>query len=254
MIARIWGMSVNMDTYSNILFTGDCHAQFERFKDMAKPYKPAETAIVILGDVGINLLSSWENQYSKQQLISYGYTYYLLRGNHDKRPEKLKKIKKIFDTNVNNYVYVERGYPTIKYLIDGLIYGFNGKKALALGGAYSPDAKWRLAQNLPYEPDEQMSNTEFLNAYELYKNQEEKLDLILSHSCPYEWLPQDLLLSGISQKDMDYHTENWLQKFADLNHYSIWLYGHFHDNRIAVHGNTLRIMLYKNIINLKEVS
>lgn len=51
-------------------------------------------------------------------------------------------------------VYYEPEYPNILFAKDGEIYDFDGKKAIAIGGAYSCDKEYRLLTGLPWFQDE----------------------------------------------------------------------------------------------------
>ena len=51
--------------------------------------------------------------------------------------------------------YVQKEYPNLLFAEDGEIYEFNGKKAIAIGGAYSVDKFYRIATGAPWFPTEQ---------------------------------------------------------------------------------------------------
>ena len=51
-----------------------------------------------------------------------GYTFYILRGNHEERPERIKDMRMVFDDTVENFVYMQDDWDRIKYFIDGNIY------------------------------------------------------------------------------------------------------------------------------------
>ena len=82
---------------SNVIFTGDTHggvAAISRVGNIQRnmpEYKPEETMIVILGDAGLNFwLNNTDKKY-KKLLNSMGYYIYCVRGNHEQRPELVKK-------------------------------------------------------------------------------------------------------------------------------------------------------------------
>lgn len=52
-------------------------------------------------------------------------------------------------------VYYEPEFLNIVFAKDGEIYDLDGKKAIAIGGAYSRDKEYRLLTGLPWFPDEQ---------------------------------------------------------------------------------------------------
>ena len=85
-------------------------------------YKPENTAIVILGDSGLNFwLNNTDKKY-KKLLNSMGYHIYCVRGNHEQRPELVKNMIRVEDVNVDNTVWMEESFPNIRYFIDGNIY------------------------------------------------------------------------------------------------------------------------------------
>ena len=77
----------------NFIITGDTHgrvpARLDRIKAERPDLIPEETAIVILGDAGINYWLNKSDQKNKRIISGYGYTIYCVRGNHEERPENL---------------------------------------------------------------------------------------------------------------------------------------------------------------------
>lgn len=157
-----------------------------------------------------------------------------------------------FDNITKNYIYYEENYPNIKYMIDGYVYQIDKYSALVLGGAYSVDKEYRLSMAQFHKntwtgwfPQEQLSAEEMNEIYKTYKG--ENIDFILSHTCPYDWMPTDLFLSGINQDTVDNSMEHWLDTIKTDVSWNYWLFGHFHDNRIIAPGVE---MLYKDLENL----
>lgn len=68
----------------------------------------------------------------KKKLTKLGYNFYLIRGNHEDRPQNIPDMIEVFDEEVKNKVYMEEARPTIKYLMDGEIYEIGGHRALVL--------------------------------------------------------------------------------------------------------------------------
>ena len=67
---------------------------------------------------------------------------------------------------------------------------------------------------------------------QLTKNQW-KIDVVLSHTLPYEYMPTDLFLSGIDQSKVDNSTEHWLSDIESKLDYKWWYAGHYHTSRIT---------------------
>lgn len=217
----------------NYLITGDTHGVFEpRLQSIAdkKLYKPNETAIIILGDSGILYYGGKREYKMKVELQKTGYIFYLVRGNHEKRPTDIEEMLFEYDGEVNNYVYYEESFPNIRYLADGEIYNFDGFNCLILGGAYSIDKEYRLSQGWNWFENEQLSAEE----RRIISNKVKGLsvDFILSHTCPKSFEPTDLFLPFIDQSKVDKSMEIWLDEIKDIVNWKIYLFGHFHKDRI----------------------
>ena len=213
--------------------TGDTHGDMHRFKNY--PYeRDGNTAVIILGDSGVNYFLSLRDRRVKHELQKSGYLYYLVRGNHEARPEEVADIELTNDLLVGNEVYVEPEFPAIRYLKDGGIYNFNGHKTLVIGGAYSVDKWYRLSRNLIWHKNEQLTGEEKEKIYEEVKGQD--FDFVFTHTCPYSWIPTDLFIPGINQDTVDNSTELWLEDIKEAINYKVWLFGHYHADRIERPG------------------
>ena len=209
--------------------TGDTHGDMHRFKKY--PYeRDGNTAVIILGDSGVNYFLSLRDRRVKHELQDSGYLYYLVRGNHEARPEDVADIELTNDLLVGNEVYVEPEFPAIRYLKDGGIYNFNGHKTLVIGGAYSVDKWYRLSRNLIWHKNEQLTGEEKEKIYETVKGQD--FDFVFTHTCPYSWIPTDLFIPGINQDTVDNSTELWLDDIKEAINYKVWLFGHYHADRV----------------------
>lgn len=248
----------------NWLVTGDTHgdvkSRIEYIKQCKSYCKPEDTAIIILGDAGINyfmmqdkpakdeiksLLYYLSNDYTqKEYMQNSGYKFYLVRGNHEQRPELVPNIKQIYDNDVNGKVYYEKAFPNIRYFKDGAIYNINDKNILVIGGAYSIDKYYRLSHGMNWFKDEQLTEKERNKILKNVKNKQ--FDYIFTHTCPACWLPTDLFLPGIDQSTVDNSMEIWLDTIKESITFDRWLFGHFHADRYYV--NEPAIMLYNKVI------
>lgn len=230
----------------NWYITGDCHGSIGRFIHFS-PEEPENTAIIILGDAGINYTFDKIDIALKRQLEETKMTYYLVRGNHEERPENIAGIQTIFDKEVENDVFIEPEFPHIKYLKDGYIYNINGFSALVLGGAYSVDKEYRLRYGAKWFKSEQLTEKEKFLIFNKIKNQ--KFDFIFSHTCPISFEPTDLFLH-INQNSVDKSMENWLEEVKNNCDWSVWCFGHFHSDRLERPNVE---MFYTDITPLDEI-
>lgn len=225
----------------NVLLTGDTHGRVEaRLKIIKTDYSeyiPSETAIIILGDSGINYYQNKSERRKKEIISAFGYTIYCVRGNHEERPENISTMREVYDNEICGLVYMEEDFPLIKYLVDGGEYVIKGHSCLVIGGAYSVDKQWRLERAKFFGEsfsgwfaDEQLSPEEM----ELIENKVrgKTYDFVFSHTAPIDWEPTDLFLNGINQSLVDKSMEYFLQKIKSRIRWGVWCFGHYHADRI----------------------
>lgn len=234
------------------LVTGDTHGEvFERLNQIPKDkYKPEETALIILGDVGLNFYLNKNDLKEKQKIQKSGFTIYCVRGNHEQRPQYLPTIENILDENVENFVWREPQFPNINYLKDGQEYTILKKRILVIGGAYSVDKWYRIERyhGKGWFPTEQLTKDEMRIISRAFKGT--IMDIVLTHTCPYSWRPTDLFLPMIDQDTVDNSMELWMEEFKNTFYWSYWLCGHYHADRKL---NDKAMMLYHSIIDLKDL-
>ncbi|MCM1324380.1 MAG: metallophosphoesterase [Acetobacter sp.] len=228
------------------LVTGDCHGNFSRFFNptFLGDDDPANFGVIVLGDFGVNFYLNKTDKKNKRKLEKTGLTFFLVRGNHEARPQHLPNIKCAFNHEIGGMTYFEEEFPHIHYLINNQIYTFGNYTALVIEGAYSVDKWYRLQRagltgNEDYEvmakkagwfADEQLSKSEMEWAEKVIVNK--KVDFVFSHTCPFSWQPFDLFLGGIDQSTVDHTMETWMDSLKDKFDWNIWLFGHFHDDRL----------------------
>lgn len=213
-----------------IYITGDCHRDFRKLEMFCHNYETSsDDVMIILGDAGINFdLGKWDRS-AKTLLSRLPMTFFCIHGNHEARPQSLEGYReKMWN---GGSVYYEEEYPGVFFAKDGEIYDLNGKKAIAIGGAYSIDKEWRLLRGAPWFEDEQPSE-------EIKEYVEDKLaeinwqvDYVLSHTAPLKYEPRELFLEGIDQSKVDKSTEEWLSDIEEKLDYEKWYFGHYHGNK-----------------------
>lgn len=235
-------------------FSGDKHGNLNNFYIIEstikeKGYNSQECGVIILGDVGFNFYLDERDEHLKKRFTkNCNYTIYCLKGNHDARPQLIKNINKIYDYNVCGPVYQEEKYPNIKYFLDtiGQTYTIQGYRVLTIGGAYSIDKYYRIENNWEWFEDEQLSTGEM--TYISNKILGNNFDFVLTHTCPYSWMPIDLFLNSIDQSKVDNSMEIWLDELKNKINYKCWLFAHFHDDRLVCPKVE---MLYNDVVELE---
>lgn len=145
--------------------TGDCHSDFKKIQIFCKMQRTTlSDVIIILGDAGINYFLDKTDYKLKKNLSKLPITLLMVAGNHEERPYNIPTYtEKIWNEGV---VYWEEEFPNLLFTKDGEIYNLNGKKAIALGGAYSVDKEFRQMAGLPWFADEQPSKQINVSNYE----------------------------------------------------------------------------------------
>lgn len=224
--------------FDKVYFLGDIHGRVPRsIKNLQKTAEATNEhyAVILLGDVGANYYGDERDNVLKNDLAKQkNLTFYCLRGNHEMRPKDCN-IPIVLNEDVIQDVYQEEAYPTINYLIDGKMYDFNGYEVLAIGGAYSVDKFYRLSNGWSWFANEQLTTKEMEAIFEYWKD-DGYVDIVISHTCPFEWQPTDLFLPEINQSTVDNTMEKWLSTLEKEIGYQSWLFGHFHDNRRIMPG------------------
>lgn len=222
--------------------TGDLHGDVHPFLEQL-PFH-SDDCIIVLGDSGANFYSNGSklDVSFKEKLNNWGYTWYMVKGNHDKRPETVESMETKYDENVGGMVYYQEQFPNIRYFRMYGDYTIDGKSILVMGGAYSMDKIFRLENNWPWFDDEQMSKEEMKNCFENYAGQ--TFDCVLTHTCPFGFIPAEFPYDS----RIDYSMEHFFDKIEKNISYNRWYFGHFHrDMDIKSHNATL---LYYSLIPL----
>ena len=214
-----------------IYITGDKHADFrEVFYFCYANETTLDDILIVLGDAGINYYANDKDKELKNSLKEhYSITLFCIHGNHEERPQNIKtyKTKKFHD----GIVYYEEEYPNILFAKDGEVYNFNNHKVLVIGGAYSVDKYFRLSRGYNWyeskQPDDKIKN----KVKKVLKDLDNKVDIILSHTCPYKYLPKEMFLEGIDQSTVDNSAEYFLDEIEESTDYNLWYCGHYHTDK-----------------------
>ena len=229
-----------------IYITGDKHADFSDIFDFCNTNETTTNdTMIILGDAGINYFLNKKDYLLKDELKKLPITLFCIHGNHEERPENISSYKeKIF---CEGTIYYEDDYPNILFAKDAEVYNFNGIKTMVIGGAYSVDKDYRLVMGYRWFPSEQPSKETKDKVLKKLESLNNKIDVILSHTCPYKYLPYEVFLSNVDQSGVDNSTEEFLDKIEDKTNYKKWYCGHFHTDKCV---DKIRFMMY-DIIEFK---
>ena len=211
-----------------VYFTGDIHGvPWKIIKFADKMELTSKDTIVILGDVGVNYFLDERDEALKTIIDKLGVNILCIHGNHEIRPVNIPSYK-LQNWNKGK-VWCEEKFPNLKFANDGEIYHSEGRRYIAIGGAYSVDKYYRQARGLGWWDDEQPSDE--IKIYVENQLAEGDFDIILSHTCPYKYEPTDMFISGVDQSRVDKTTEEWLDKIEESCNYSAWFCGHWHTDR-----------------------
>ena len=227
-----------------IYITGDKHGDYNDIFNFCYKHKTTRDDImIILGDAGINYYLDDRDYILKNSLLQLPITLFCIHGNHEERPENIRSYKtKSFQ---NGIVYYEEEYPNIIFAKDGEIYDFNNQKTLVIGGAYSVDKDYRLMMGYNWYSSEQPSEETKNKVKKVIKDN--KIDVILSHTCPFKYVPYEVFMRGIDQSKVDKSTENFLDEIENTTYYKIWYCGHYHTDKTI---DKIRFMM-NDIIEFK---
>ena len=208
-----------------IYYTGDIHGnprEIVQFCDRQKLTQ--KDTLVLLGDVGANYFLNRRDAGMKGRLTLVKPTLLGIHGNHEVRPANIPT----YQTKVWNggTVWVEEAFPRLLFAMDGEIFDLEGLRHLVIGGAYSVDKFYRLARGYGWWPDEQPSQGIKDKVIKTLDTCGWHVDTVLSHTCPYQYEPQEAFLPMIDQSTVDDSTEKWLEEIEQKLRYDHWYCGH----------------------------
>ena len=210
--------------------TGDTHGDFSRFSRFNMISKPTEDdTMIILGDAGFNYYLDSRDRKKKDFVNNFPFITFCIHGNHEARPCDISSYAT--KSYCGGIVWYEEEYPNILFAKDGEVYDFDGYSCIVLGGAYSVDKFYRLSRGWSWFENEQPSDEIKAYAEKQLEGRENKIDIVLSHTCPFKYEPVEVFLSGLDQSTVDKSTEEWLDKIEDSLDYRRWYCGHYHTEK-----------------------
>lgn len=213
-----------------IYITGDTHGDFERYIAFSEKTEPTvEDTMIVLGDAGLNYYSNDRDSMRKAFVNSFPFTTFCIHGNHEMRPADVGSYKT--KEYCGGSVWYEDEYPNILFAKDGEIYHFGGYNCIVIGGAYSVDKYYRLARGWQWFDTEQPTDEIKTFVEAQLSQRDNKIDIVLSHTCPIQYEPIEVFLPGIDQSSVDKSTEEWLGKIESCIEYKRWYCGHYHTDK-----------------------
>lgn len=239
---------------TRVFAIGDIHGDFKPvrtfYQGVCKNIPESDKVVLVcLGDFGGNYFFNHRDEEFKKKLGTYNIEYFVIRGNHEERPENCaRKAPSAWtkETYFGNLVWVEKEYPYIKYALDHpTAYLINKHFTFVVPGAYSVDKYYRLKNEMGWFKDEQLTALEMLRGRFLAENIE-KCDMVLSHTCPIAYEPTDLFLKQVDQSMVDKTMERYLSEIESKLQYKLWCFGHFHALRIYPEWNYRQLVMLFN--------
>ena len=222
--------------FKRVWVTGDTHGDFDWLADWCHENETTRETdlLIICGDAGIMYFGQNTPRETeiKCKICRCPVTLLCVRGNHESRPAHYDNIcfKLIEDDPiVPSGYYYEPEWPYIRYVADGSTFNINDKRCLFIGGAYSIDKEYRQLMRWRWFEDEELALVEQHNI--LDKIDHHSFDFVFTHTCPEDWQPYDLFMSGVDQSKVSKSMEYFLETVSEIISFKNWYFGHFHDTR-----------------------
>lgn len=210
-----------------VYLTGDTHREFYRIQQFCERMDTTtKDVMIILGDAGINYYCDHRDNNLKNELAELPITLFCIHGNHEERPYLTGNYEE--KEWHGGIAYIEEAYPNLIFAQDGEIYDFNGKKAIAIGGAYSIDKYYRLSNGWQWFESEQADEETMAYVEAQLDKCDWRVDYVFSHTVPIEYEPTWAFIPGIDQSRVDKTMEKWLQRISDNLNFEKWYAGHYH--------------------------
>ncbi|MCL2630638.1 MAG: metallophosphoesterase [Firmicutes bacterium] len=216
--------------FNRVFVTGDIHGDMNDLagRVMYIGDTTKDDLLILLGDIGFFYsvyYDKLQKDLERQKLAAdLPITLLCIQGNHEQPFAEMAadKIKLLGgDGYESNDIY---------FAANGTVFDINGKKSLIVGGAYSVDKFWRLERGNAWWENEELTDAELDGIYKTVKGQ--KFDFVITHTCPYNFLPREVFLPGIDQSHIKNRTEHALQKIHDSISFDRWYCGHFHTDKL----------------------
>lgn len=213
-----------------VYITGDTHGQFQRIELFCQVMQTTKAdTMIILGDTGFNYYGGKRDATVKSYANAFPIRLFCIHGNHENRPQNIPSYK---ETDFcGGRVLYEPEYPDILFAIDGEVYELDSYRCIVIGGAYSVDKFYRLEKGYGWWLDEQPSPEIKARVEKKLATIGNKVDIVLTHTCPRKYEPVETFLDFIDQSTVDKSTEDWLDRIEGQISYKKWYCGHYHTRK-----------------------
>jgi Icc-related predicted phosphoesterase len=193
---------------SNIIVTGDLHNEFDQLNTLiANRIHYGLEMVICCGDFGFWPKVKWAKpmEFIKPKNVKVLWC----DGNHENHWQlKLRESDEI----VKNVIYMPRGsHITLS----------DGRNVLFMGGADSIDKDARML-GIDWFPDEVISMSDMVDLPDI------NIDIVISHTCPYELTDKMLEYNPYKIGDPSTHA---LQIILEKYKPKLWYFGHWHVNK-----------------------
>lgn len=251
-----------------VYITGDCHAEWNKFSTDNFPEQKEMTRddfVIVCGDFGI-----WHDSKSERWWLDWlsekNFTILFVDGNHENFDRLYSDEFESVDFHGGKAHKIREN---IYHLKRGYVFDLCDKKFFAFGGASSHDIydgildrkdfdnensfratanRWYLEgkmfriNHMSWWKEEMPNQLEMDFGLKTLKNNNNKVDYIISHCCPQEVAS---LFSRGSYKPDD--LTKYFNEIAHTVDFSKWFFGHYHDNMQILEKY---ILLYEQIIRV----
>lgn len=239
-----------------ILITGDIHANQRKWMREIEPNLKKGDVLIVAGDFGFGF---WDGVYWPQEMFfdhiaEQEYTLLFIDGNH----EHFDKLNSLPVSQWNGGK-VHRIRHNVIHLMRGEMFEIEDVSIFTFGGGYSVD-KARRTEGISWFEQEMPTNDEYLAARNNLDACDNRVDYIITHTCPTESVAYLATYGGhgISKNVVDERPlTDFLQGVTNNLDYKIHYFGHFHidkeiwRNQIAIF-NVIRELKTGKVIHQWE--
>lgn len=226
---------------SLIYIVGDIHGSISKMKDIVKiikldkPDLNSEDYIISLGDFGYKYIASNNLSYYPKHMIDECVDF-------DNYIENLPATILTIDGNHENFKYwfsqdniemfnseVSQLGSNVFWLKRGQIYNINDRKIFTMGGGLSIDKCYRR-ENVSWWFEELPNENEMNSGLDALNRNKNDVDLILTHSAPYNIESSIFSLYGM-RKCEDPLNDTFLKYLDCISQnvsFKYWMFGHYH--------------------------